>query len=110
LYKTAIAQLFLKIIPLPPVREDTTHNNSGAVLSVALQAVHGSAFGANRRLFWHRRCSRHVHHILHSSRSLFGKQLLMFNYLKVFNAVNLQQGYHALDIYSPREVTSYEKD
>ena len=30
--------------------------------------------------------------------------------IRQFNAVNLEQGYHTLEIYSPREVTSYEKD
>ncbi len=38
------------------------------------------------------------------------RHIVRFDKIRQFNAVNLQQGYHALEIYSPREVTSYEKD
>lgn len=38
------------------------------------------------------------------------KHIVRYDKIRQFNAVNLQQGYHNLDIYSPREVTSYEKD
>lgn len=38
------------------------------------------------------------------------RHIVRFDKIRQFNAVNLEQGYHALDIYSPREVTSYEKD
>lgn len=38
------------------------------------------------------------------------KHIVRYDKIRQFNAVNLEQGYHALDIYSPREVTSYEKD
>lgn len=38
------------------------------------------------------------------------RHIVRYDKIRQFNAVNLQQGYHILDIYSPREVTSYEKD
>ena len=38
------------------------------------------------------------------------RHIVRYDKIRQFNAVNLQQGYHTLDIYSPREVTSYEKD
>jgi len=38
------------------------------------------------------------------------RHIVRYDKIRQFNAVNLQQGYHKLDIYSPREVTSYEKD
>ena len=38
------------------------------------------------------------------------KYIVRFDKIRQFNAINLQQGYHTLDIYSPREVTSHEKD
>ena len=38
------------------------------------------------------------------------RHIVRFDKIRQFNAVNLEQGYHTLDIYSPREVTSYEKD
>jgi hypothetical protein len=30
--------------------------------------------------------------------------------IRLFNAVNIQQGYRTIQIYSPREVTTYEED
>lgn len=36
--------------------------------------------------------------------------IVRFDKIRQFNAVNLRQGYHILDIYSPMEVTSYEKE
>ena len=38
------------------------------------------------------------------------KHIVRYDKIRQFNAINLEQGYHSLDIYSPREVTSYEKD
>jgi len=38
------------------------------------------------------------------------RHIVRYDKIRQFNAVNLEQGYHTLDIYSPREVTSYEKD
>ena len=38
------------------------------------------------------------------------RHIVRYDKIRQFNAVNLEQGYHILDIYSPREVTSYEKD
>ncbi len=38
------------------------------------------------------------------------RHIVRYDKIRQFNAVNLQQGYRALDIYSPREVTSYGKD
>lgn len=38
------------------------------------------------------------------------RHIVRYDKIRQFNAVNLEQGYHSLDIYSPREVTSYEKD
>jgi len=36
--------------------------------------------------------------------------IVRYDKIRQFNAVNLRQGYHFLDIYSPMEVTSYEKE
>ena len=36
------------------------------------------------------------------------RHIVRYDKIRQFNAVNLEQGYHTLDIYSPREVTSYE--
>ena len=38
------------------------------------------------------------------------RHIVRYDKIRQFNAVNLEQGYHTLEIYSPREVTSYEKD
>ena len=38
------------------------------------------------------------------------RHIVRYDKIRQFNAVNLEQGYHGLNIYSPREVTSYEKD
>jgi len=38
------------------------------------------------------------------------RHIVRYDKIRQFNAVNLQQGYHLLGLYSPREVTSYEKD
>jgi len=38
------------------------------------------------------------------------RHIVRHDKIRQFNAVNLQEGYHTLEIYSPREVTSYEKD
>ncbi len=38
------------------------------------------------------------------------KHIVRYDHIRQFNAVNLEQGYHTLNIHSPREVTSYEKD
>jgi len=38
------------------------------------------------------------------------RHIVRYDKIREFNAVNLKQGYHILEIYSPREVTSYEKD
>ena len=38
------------------------------------------------------------------------RHIVRYDKIRQFNAVNLAQGYHTLEIYSPREVTSYEKD
>ncbi len=37
------------------------------------------------------------------------RHIVRYDKIRQFNAVNLQHGYHVLDIYSPMEVTSYEK-
>jgi predicted nucleic acid-binding protein len=37
------------------------------------------------------------------------KHIVRLDKIRVFNAVNLELGYKQLQIYSPREVTSYEK-
>jgi predicted nucleic acid-binding protein len=37
------------------------------------------------------------------------KHIVHFDKIRQFNSVNLELGYMELDIYSPREVTSYEK-
>ncbi len=38
------------------------------------------------------------------------RHIVRYDKIRQFNAVNLEQGYHTLEIYSPMEVTSYEKD
>ncbi|NJN81804.1 MAG: type II toxin-antitoxin system VapC family toxin [Caldilineaceae bacterium] len=38
------------------------------------------------------------------------KHIVHFNKIRLFNAVNLEMGYKPIQIYSPREVTSYEVD
>jgi len=38
------------------------------------------------------------------------RHIVRYDKIRQFNAINLEQGYHTLDIYSPREVTSYEKE
>lgn len=36
------------------------------------------------------------------------RHIVHFNKIRLFNAVNIQQGYRTIQIYSPREVTTYE--
>ena len=36
--------------------------------------------------------------------------IVHFDKIRLFNAVNLERGYKPLQIYSAREVTSYEED
>jgi hypothetical protein len=38
------------------------------------------------------------------------KHIVRFDKIRLFNAVNLEQGYKQLSIHSPREVTTYEAD
>jgi hypothetical protein len=38
------------------------------------------------------------------------KHIVRFDKIRLFNAINLERGYKPLQIYSPREVTNYEKD
>jgi hypothetical protein len=38
------------------------------------------------------------------------KHMVHFDKIRLFNAVNLEQGYKPLQIYSPREEASYEED
>jgi len=38
------------------------------------------------------------------------KHIVRYEKIRLFNAVNLEQGYKSLAIYSPREVTTYETD
>ena len=38
------------------------------------------------------------------------RHIVRYDKIRQFNSVNLQQGYHTLNIYSPQEVASYEKD
>jgi len=38
------------------------------------------------------------------------RHIVRHDKIRQFNAINLSQGYHVINIYSPREVTSYEKD
>ncbi len=38
------------------------------------------------------------------------KHILRFDKMRAFNAVNLENGYHLLEIHSPREVTHYGND
>lgn len=35
------------------------------------------------------------------------KHIVHFDKIRLFNAVNIEQGYRPLQIYSPREVTNY---
>ncbi len=37
------------------------------------------------------------------------KHIVHFNKIRLFNAANLERGYRRLQIYSPREVTTYEE-
>ena len=38
------------------------------------------------------------------------KHIVRLDKIRLFNSVNLQQGYKLLNIYSPREVISYDQD
>ena len=38
------------------------------------------------------------------------KHIVHFNKIRLFNAVNLEMGYKPIQIYSPREVTTYGAD
>lgn len=38
------------------------------------------------------------------------KHIVRFDKIRLFNAVNLEQGYKSLSIHSPREVTTYGTD
>ena len=38
------------------------------------------------------------------------KHIVRFDKIRLFNAVNLEQGYKPLSIHSPREVTTYGRD
>lgn len=38
------------------------------------------------------------------------RHIVHFDKIRLFNAVNLEQGYKALQIYSPREVTTYDDE
>ncbi len=38
------------------------------------------------------------------------KHIVHLNKIRLFNAVNLEQGYRSIEIYSPREVTTYESE
>jgi len=38
------------------------------------------------------------------------KHIVHLNRIRLFNAVNLEQGYRSMEIYSPREVTTYESE
>lgn len=38
------------------------------------------------------------------------KHIVNFNKIRLFNAVNLEQGYKQIQIFSPREVTTYEDE
>ena len=38
------------------------------------------------------------------------KHIVHFDKIRLFNAVNIEQGYKSLQIYSPREVTNYGED
>jgi hypothetical protein len=38
------------------------------------------------------------------------KHIVRYDKIRLFNAVNLEQGYRQIDIYSPREVARHEKD
>ena len=38
------------------------------------------------------------------------KHIVRYDKIRQFNAINLQEGYHTLDIYSPMELAGYGKD
>ena len=38
------------------------------------------------------------------------KHIVHFDKIRLFNAVNIEYGYKSIEIYSPREVTTVEKD
>lgn len=38
------------------------------------------------------------------------KYIVRFDKIRAFNAVNIENGYKKIEIYSPREVTTYGKD
>ena len=38
------------------------------------------------------------------------RHIVRLDRIRLFNAVNLEQGYKTLTIYSPREVTTYERE
>jgi hypothetical protein len=38
------------------------------------------------------------------------KHIVRFDKIRMFNSVNIEQGYSQLEIYSPMEITSYEKE
>ena len=38
------------------------------------------------------------------------KHIVHFNKIHLFNAVNMEMGFKPIDIYSPREVNTYEQD
>ena len=38
------------------------------------------------------------------------RHIVHFNKIRLFNAVNIQQGYRTIQIYSPREVTTYDEN
>jgi hypothetical protein len=37
------------------------------------------------------------------------RHIVRFNKIRLFNAVNMQQGYGTIQIFSPREVTTYDE-
>jgi len=38
------------------------------------------------------------------------KHIVRFDKIRLFNSVNIEQGYKSLEIYSPREITFYGKE
>lgn len=38
------------------------------------------------------------------------KHIVHLNKIRLFNAVNLEQGYRSIEIYSPRAVTTYDSE
>ena len=38
------------------------------------------------------------------------RHIVRFDKIRLFNAVNLERGYKPIEIYSPREVTTYDPD